>query len=259
MDSFSGYNQIQMASEDREKTFINTWGTFYYKTQECRSDISKGYGDPIPRYDDMMYEEIKVYVDDMIAKLNLAKCTFGVKSGKLLGFIVNEKGIEVDPDKVKAIREMPAPRTKSKEAFKKIKKYLKNLPILVLEVPRRPLILYLEVLEKSIGCVLRQQDATRKEEQAIYYLSKKVNLLRFGLRSKKAEIIHAGQHYMTNIQDRPHQVHLQEIGTNRANSMLANGSVRIQHCIHEPKSHKRERPGRTLGSSPHIKLLAPST
>ena len=32
-------------------------------------------------------------------------------SGKLLGYIVSQKGIEVNPDKVKAIREMPAPRT----------------------------------------------------------------------------------------------------------------------------------------------------
>ena len=32
MDGFSGYNQIQMAFEDREKTtFITIWGTFYYK------------------------------------------------------------------------------------------------------------------------------------------------------------------------------------------------------------------------------------
>ncbi|PKI74515.1 hypothetical protein CRG98_005092 [Punica granatum] len=38
-----------------------------------------------------------------------AKCTFGVKSGKLLGFVVSEKGIEVDPDKVKAIMELPPP------------------------------------------------------------------------------------------------------------------------------------------------------
>ena len=29
-----------------------------------------------------------------------------------MGHIVSQKGIEVDPDKVKAIREMPAPRTK---------------------------------------------------------------------------------------------------------------------------------------------------
>ena len=44
-------------------------------------------------------------------RLNPNKCTFGVRSGKLLGFIVSNKGIEVDPAKVKAIREMPAPRT----------------------------------------------------------------------------------------------------------------------------------------------------
>ena len=36
---------------------------------------------------------------------------FGVRSGKLLGFIVSQKGIEVDPDKVKAIREMASPET----------------------------------------------------------------------------------------------------------------------------------------------------
>jgi uncharacterized protein YdhG (YjbR/CyaY superfamily) len=44
-------------------------------------------------------------------KLNPAKCTFGVKTGKLLGFVVSDKGIEVDPDKVKVIQVMPAPKT----------------------------------------------------------------------------------------------------------------------------------------------------
>ena len=42
--------------------------------------------------------------------MNPTKCTFGVKSGKLLGFVVSQKGIEVDPDKVKAILDMPEPR-----------------------------------------------------------------------------------------------------------------------------------------------------
>ena len=46
-----------------------------------------------------------------LLRLNLARCTFGVKSGKLLGFVVSKKGIEVDPEKVKAILEMPEPRT----------------------------------------------------------------------------------------------------------------------------------------------------
>ena len=86
-------------------------------------------------FHNMIHHEIEVYVDDMIARsqteeehldhlhklferlkkyklrLNPSKCTFGVRSSKLLGFIVNGKGIEVDPTKVKAIQEMSAPRT----------------------------------------------------------------------------------------------------------------------------------------------------
>ena len=45
-------------------------------------------------------------------RLNPNKCTFGVTSGKLLGHIVSKRGIEVDPEKIKAILDMPAPRNK---------------------------------------------------------------------------------------------------------------------------------------------------
>ena len=85
-------------------------------------------------FHDMIHHEIEVYVDDMIAisqtkeehldhlqklfeglkkyklRLNPNKCTFGVRSGKILGFIINGKGIEVDPAKVKSIQEIPDPR-----------------------------------------------------------------------------------------------------------------------------------------------------
>ena len=44
-------------------------------------------------------------------RMNPKKCTYGVTSGKLLGHIVSERGIEVDPEKIKAILDMPAPRT----------------------------------------------------------------------------------------------------------------------------------------------------
>ena len=40
-------------------------------------------------------------------------------------------------------------------------------------VPERPLIMYLTILEGSMGCVLVQQDKTGRREHAIYYLSKK--------------------------------------------------------------------------------------
>ena len=39
-------------------------------------------------------------------KLNPAKCVFRVPLGKLLGFLVSHRGIEANPDKIKAIEEM---------------------------------------------------------------------------------------------------------------------------------------------------------
>ena len=87
-------------------------------------------------FHDMIHKEIEVYVDDVIIKskessnhledlrkffarlrkynlkLNLAKCVFGVPAGKLLGFIVSRRGIELDPSKIKAIRDLPPPKSK---------------------------------------------------------------------------------------------------------------------------------------------------
>ena len=83
----------------------------------------------------MMHRNVEVYVDDMIVKsrgrtdhlvalekfferirnlrlrLNPKKCTFGVTSGKLLGHMVSERGIEIDLNKIKAILDMPVLRT----------------------------------------------------------------------------------------------------------------------------------------------------
>ena len=52
-------------------------------------------------------------------RLNPKKCTFGVTFGKLLGYMVSERGIEVDPDKIRAILDMLAPRRERErsEAF----------------------------------------------------------------------------------------------------------------------------------------------
>lgn len=44
-----------------------------------------------------------------ILRLNPKKCAFGVTFGKLLGYIVSTKGIEVDPEKVQAIMKIPPP------------------------------------------------------------------------------------------------------------------------------------------------------
>ena len=42
-------------------------------------------------------------------KLNPEKCVFGVLAGKLLGFLVSERGIEANPEKIKAIKRMRKP------------------------------------------------------------------------------------------------------------------------------------------------------
>ena len=76
---------------------------------------------------------MEVYIDDMLVKsttaelhithmseafqilreynmkLNPAKCSFGVSAGKFLGFIVNNRGIEANPDKIKVMLDMPPP------------------------------------------------------------------------------------------------------------------------------------------------------
>uniref|UniRef100_A0A2N9I3I8 Uncharacterized protein n=1 Tax=Fagus sylvatica TaxID=28930 RepID=A0A2N9I3I8_FAGSY len=210
MDGFSGYNQIKMAEEDKSKTaFITHWGTFVYDVMPfgLKNAGATYQRAMVTLFHDMIHHEIEVYVDDMIAKsrtaqdhltdlrklfqrlkkyqlrLNPNKCAFGVTSGKLLGFIVSGRGIEIDPAKLTATCE-PLFKLLRKDvkikwtedcqrAFDKIKEYLLNPPILVPPTPGRPLILYLTVQEASMGCMLGQQDETGKKEQAIYYLSKK--------------------------------------------------------------------------------------
>jgi hypothetical protein len=48
---------------------------------------------------------------------------FGPTSGKLLGFIVSQQGIEVDPSKIKAIVDMPAPKTQKEARVSSFHRY----------------------------------------------------------------------------------------------------------------------------------------
>ena len=43
-------------------------------------------------------------------KMNPSKCAFGVSSGKFLGFMVSQRGIEANPDKIQAMLNMEPPR-----------------------------------------------------------------------------------------------------------------------------------------------------
>ena len=137
MDGFSRYNQKMMAVMDKIKTaFITEWGTYCYKVMPFGL---KNAGVTYQRaattlFHDMMHKEVEVYVDDMMVKsetrkghfealdkflatlekynlrLNPKKFIFGITSRKLLGHIVNERGIEVDSNKIKAIQEILVPK-----------------------------------------------------------------------------------------------------------------------------------------------------
>ena len=48
-----------------------------------------------------------------------------------------------------------------------------NPPVLMPPIPGRPLILYMTILDESMGCKLGQHDESGKRERAVYYLSNK--------------------------------------------------------------------------------------
>ena len=81
--------------------------------------------------------------------LNPNKCTFGVTSRKLLGHIVSERGIEVDSEKIRAILDMPAPRTE-----REIKSFLGRLQYINRFISR------LTDICEPIFCLLRKSQPT---------------------------------------------------------------------------------------------------
>ncbi|XP_077242376.1 uncharacterized protein LOC143882870 [Tasmannia lanceolata] len=138
MDAFSGYNQIKMYESDIPKTsFVTDQGTYCYRVMPFGL---KNAGATYQRLVNKLFRNqigrnMEVYVDDMLVKslssqdhvsdleetfqvlrdnkmkLNPTKCTFGVSSGKFLGFMVSQRGIEANPEKIKAVVELAPPKT----------------------------------------------------------------------------------------------------------------------------------------------------
>ena len=114
----------------RKKTaFITPVGNYYYKVMPFGL---KNAGSTYQRMMTKMFElqlgkNVEVYIDDMVVKsklvsehltdlasifeilrkhklrLNASKCSFGVGSGKFLVYMVTHRGIEVNPNQIKAI------------------------------------------------------------------------------------------------------------------------------------------------------------
>ena len=125
LNAFQGYHEIPLTLDDQEKTsFVTLVGNYHYKVMPFGL---KNAGSTYQRMMTKMFEaqmdkNIKVYIDDMVVKskivsehvgdlanifkirrghklrLNASKCSFGVGSGKFLGYMVTHRGIEVNPD-----------------------------------------------------------------------------------------------------------------------------------------------------------------
>jgi hypothetical protein len=73
------------------------------------------YGDDIvvkTKRGSTLVEDLTLVFDKLRAtrtKLNPDKCVFGVSAGKLMGFLVSHRGIEANPEKIKAIEAMRPP------------------------------------------------------------------------------------------------------------------------------------------------------
>ncbi|KAL2249877.1 UNVERIFIED_CONTAM: Retrovirus-related Pol polyprotein from transposon [Sesamum indicum] len=231
MDAYQGYHQIYMAEEDRDKTsFITEKGVYCYNMMPFGL---KNAGATYQRLVNKMFGELlgkpmEVYVDDMLVKsrrsqdhigdleqafsimrsygmkLNQDKCTFGVRGGKFLGYMVSERGIEATLEKIQAVMNLRSPsmikdvqkltekiaslsrslpffkvlrKAKNFEwseecdrALQDLKEYLTKPQLLANPKEGETLFLYLAVLENAVSSVLVRDE--EGSQNPIYYVSK---------------------------------------------------------------------------------------
>lgn len=139
LDVFSGYHQIPMAIVDEEKiVFIMPHGLYYYKVMPFGlKNAEATYQRLMTKiFKPLIGRTVDIYIDDIVVKsktrdehaqhlqevfhllrrygmkLNPTKHAFGVSSRKFLGFMVTQRGIEVNPNQIKAIASAPASKSK---------------------------------------------------------------------------------------------------------------------------------------------------
>ncbi|GKV23674.1 hypothetical protein SLEP1_g33376 [Rubroshorea leprosula] len=138
LDVYSRYHQVHMAPEDEVKISFYAGDEIYYYVM-----MPLGFKNAGATYQKMVTivfrsqigGNLEVYVDGIVVKslkvvdhltdlaetfnnlrthrmrLNPTKYVFGVESGKFLRFIVSRRGIEINLEKIKVIKEMKPPRS----------------------------------------------------------------------------------------------------------------------------------------------------
>ncbi|XP_042472438.1 uncharacterized protein LOC122055117 [Zingiber officinale] len=135
-NKWRGYHQVPLAWNDQEKvSFITADDTYCYNVMPFElKNADATYQRLMNKvFRKQIGRNLEVYVDDILikslravnlcayieetfhtlrmygVKLNPQKYLFGAKSGRFLGYIVTERGIEANPSKVKTLQDMPPP------------------------------------------------------------------------------------------------------------------------------------------------------
>jgi hypothetical protein len=139
LNCFSGYHQIWLCKEDEEKTsFITPFDTFCYlrmpkglhnaESTFCKMTkvaLKDQVGRNVLSYvNDIVVASRKkeTYISDLAEiftnmreasfKLNPEKCIFGITKEKVISCLVSTKGIEANPDKIRALIQMQPPQNR---------------------------------------------------------------------------------------------------------------------------------------------------
>jgi hypothetical protein len=182
IDGFSGYNQIAVHPDDKEKNVFTTpWGTFMYEKMPFGL---MNVGETFQRVMDIAFvgekdKFVLIYLDDITVflsshelhlqhlkktflkcrrygiSLNPKKSNFALKEGKLLGHIFSTNGVKIDPKRVEAIKNLSLPRSK-----KDIQSFVG-----IINFIRRFITNFAE-LTKNITAMLRKNSEVKWNEEA---------------------------------------------------------------------------------------------
>ncbi|GFW65914.1 retrovirus-related Pol polyprotein from transposon 17.6 [Trichonephila clavipes] len=213
LDLRAGYHQVKVHVVDQDKTaFICPFGTYRYLRmpyglrnspatfQRLMNRFCNGLEDilALPYLDDIIVlsETFEKHMFDLKAiferlllfklKANREKCHFASSRVKYLGFWITQKRIEVDPEKVVSILDIPPPKmsknylTKKKvqwkwrfdqqNAFRTLKNCLTTPPVLKQADGTQPYIIRTDASNYALGAVLLQGEGSH--EQPIEYASR---------------------------------------------------------------------------------------
>jgi hypothetical protein len=139
LDGYSGYNQILVMEEDKNKTtFTTPWGTFMYEKMpfglmNARATFQRAMD---IAFIGEKHKFVVIYLDDITIfsssneehlqhlkqtfekcrrygiSLNPQKSHFAMEEGNILGHIVSPQGIKIDLERVKAIQKIDISRNK---------------------------------------------------------------------------------------------------------------------------------------------------